>query len=101
MAKSRLCRVCRDFHDLERPWPEACVAHFGQPADAGFHVISDSIAPFRSMADGKMYDSKSQYRRELKARGCVELGSDQVKFTPTPLPPVRDALRQVWNQYRG
>lgn len=46
-------------------------------------VISDNHAPFRSMADGRMYDSKSAYRRELKARGFEELGND--------LPPHRDA----------
>lgn len=40
------------------------------------HIISDTHQPFRSMADGHIYDSKSQYRRTLKDKGFVELGSD-------------------------
>lgn len=39
-------------------------------------VIGDSHEPFKSMADGRVYDSKSRYRAELKARGMVELGND-------------------------
>jgi hypothetical protein len=39
-------------------------------------IISDTQAPFRSMADGKIYDSKSAYRAELKARGYREVGND-------------------------
>lgn len=43
-------------------------------------VISDTTQAFRSMADGQIYDSKSAYRRELKARGFREVGNDM----PTP-----------------
>lgn len=47
---------------------------------AGPHVISDytggGIDGIKSMADGKYYDSKSEYRKELKRRGLVELGND-------------------------
>ena len=39
-------------------------------------IISDTHEPFRSMADGKIYDSKSAYRATLKARGLVEVGND-------------------------
>jgi hypothetical protein len=46
----------------------------------GMHVISDYIAgpgdALKSMADGKMYDSKSTYRKSLKAQGLIELGND-------------------------
>ena len=37
------------------------------------HIIGDRHEPFVSMADGKTYDSKSAYRRELKARGYEEV----------------------------
>ena len=37
------------------------------------YIIGDSHQPFKSMADGKMYDSKSAYRAELKARGFEEV----------------------------
>lgn len=46
-------------------------------APSGPAVISDAAEPFRSHADGKTYDSKSAYRRELRARGYVELGNDR------------------------
>lgn len=69
--------------------------------DAGFYVQSDSIDAFRSMADGQMYDSKSQYRRDLKARGLIEVGNERVEQRRVELPPVRDALRQVYHQWRA
>ena len=46
------------------------------------HIISDSHEPFRSMADGRVYDSKSEYRRTLKDKGYVELGSDHDSHSP-------------------
>jgi hypothetical protein len=39
-------------------------------------LISDQHAPFVSMADGKTYDSKSAYRRTLKAKGLTEVGNE-------------------------
>jgi hypothetical protein len=102
LARSRFCRVCKDFHDLDEAWPSACVGHFGiKGDDAGFYVQSDTIDAFRSMADGRMYDSKSQYRRDLRSRGMVEIGNDRIEQTPTAPPPVRDALRQAYQQLRG
>lgn len=42
------------------------------------NLISDvADKPFKSMADGKVYDSKSSYRKELKARGFQEVGNDK------------------------
>lgn len=88
MARSRFCKVCKDFHDLEEAWPSACYGHFAtQSAGAGearFYVQSDTIEPFRSMADGKMYGSKSKYRADLKARGLIEVGNDPQIAAPKP-----------------
>jgi hypothetical protein len=39
-------------------------------------LIRDQTEPFKSMADGKTYDSKSAYRETLRAQGLVELGND-------------------------
>ena len=39
-------------------------------------LIRDYHEPFKSMADGKTYDSKSAYRRSLAAQGYAELGND-------------------------
>lgn len=46
------------------------------------HVIGDTSEPFKSMADGEMYTSKSAYRREVKARGYEEVGNDVGRMTP-------------------
>jgi len=102
MAHSRFCRECREFHDLAEPWPVECYGHFGVKGDdAGFYVQSDTVDPFRSMADGKTYDSKSRYRAELKARGMVEIGNDNITPRRTELPPVRDTLRQTMAQLQS
>jgi len=43
-------------------------------------IISDhmgnGVNGLKSMGDGKLYDSKSQYRKSLKEQGLVELGTD-------------------------
>lgn len=43
--------------------------------DARVHVISDTCE-VKSMADGRMYTSKSRYRADLRARNLVEVGND-------------------------
>lgn len=51
----------------------------------GIQVIPDTIDPFRSMADGRFYDSKSAYRRDLRARGYEEVGNERpalVRYEP-------------------
>lgn len=101
MARSRYCRVCKNWHDLTEAWPADCYGHFGTVAGAGPQIITDTIDPIRSMADGKMYDSKSAYRRELRARGCYEIGNDRIERQTVKAPPVRDTLRQVVQQLRG
>lgn len=102
MARSRFCRICKDFHDLASAWPEDCLDHFGPPSmGAAPYVQSDTIDAFRSMADGKVYDSKSRYRADIRARGLIEVGNERVERRPTPMPPVRDTLRQVYQQLKG
>jgi hypothetical protein len=98
MARSRLCRVCDGFHDLNTAWPAECAAHFGAVSAGAPYVISDSMDAVRSMADGQMYDSKSRYRAELRARGCYELGNDRVEPRSATPPPVRDTLRRTFQQ---
>jgi hypothetical protein len=101
MARSRFCRQCKNWHDLNEAWPVECLGHFGFVGDAAPNVISDNMDAIRSMADGKMYDSKSRYRRELRARGCYELGNDRIERRTVQAPPVRETLRQVVQQLRG
>lgn len=49
---------------------------FKAPPRKRLMIISDHHEPFKSMADGKMYDSKSAYRQECRARGMEEVGND-------------------------
>lgn len=51
--------------------PRAARSAFSAPS-----VRSDTTDAFRSMADGKLYDSKSNYRAELKRQGMREIGND-------------------------
>lgn len=84
MARSRFCRVCKEFHDLEQPWPEACAGHFGvQASDAPF-VRADGMDPVRSMVSGKLHDSKSAYYAEVRRAGCEIVGNDRNGYGPRP-----------------
>jgi len=40
------------------------------------YVIQDSMDPIKHPATGQMFDSKSAFRAENKARGLVEVGND-------------------------
>jgi hypothetical protein len=39
-------------------------------------VISDTMEPTRHMANGKMYDSKAEFRQATRDAGCIELGNE-------------------------
>lgn len=76
-----------------------CYGHFGVKGEnAGFYIQSDTTEAFRSMADGKMYDSKSRYRADLKARGLVEIGNENITQRRVELPPVKQTLREVYQR---
>lgn len=73
---------------------------YAEPLNAGPYIATDGMDPIRSMADGKMYDSKSAYRRELKARGCVELGNDrQERAEPKPVGNLHADIAQAMKQH--
>lgn len=63
-------------------------------------VISDTMDPTRHMADGKMYTSKSAFRRATKAAGCVEVGNEMSTVTKPrkPVPLDRRARREAIRQ---
>jgi hypothetical protein len=46
------------------------------------YVISDTMGAIRSQADGKMYDSKSRYYSDLRARGLECVGNDLEAMKP-------------------
>jgi hypothetical protein len=71
------------------------------------HVISDTMDAIRSMADGQMYDSKSVYRKGLKANGCFEVGNDPLASRPPDTDrlwnsePVEVSMRRAFDQLRS
>lgn len=50
-------------------------------------VVSDDLGlqGLRNHADGKLYDSKSQFRNATKRAGCVEIGNEPAKEWKAPL----------------
>lgn len=70
------------------------------------HVISDGMDPIRSMASGRMHDSKSAYRAELKALGCIEVGNDAAASRPADTSklwnnePVEVTLKRAIEEFR-
>ena len=83
--RSRYCKICEGWHDLDRPWPDNCLpernwtrADYACPA-----VITDSMPPVQSQLDGKMYDSKSALRRTYRQAGVIEVGNDPQRFKKT------------------
>lgn len=68
------------------------------------YVVSDAmggIHGLKSMADGRIYDSKRKYRAELRAHGCEEVGNEQRPDTLRPfsdrtyVEDVRDDVQQA------
>ncbi len=62
--------------------------------DPRFYVISDTMSLTRHMANNRMYDSKSEFRKATKAAGCVEIGNDPALTRPRkPIPLDRNKRR--------
>lgn len=78
--RSRLCRVCGEFHALEQRWPLECVAHFGTVSVEAPSIRPDGMDAVRSMADGKMYDGRSAYYASVRRAGCEIVGDDRSGF---------------------
>lgn len=47
------------------------------------YVQSDTMPPLLHMATGQVLDSKSEFRRQTKAAGCIEVGNEN----PQPRKP--------------
>lgn len=98
MARSRLCRSCGDFHDIEATWPLDCIGHFGAIPNDAPYVRSDGMDPIKSMVSGKMHDSKSAYYAEVRRAGCEIVGNDRGGYGAPPqhnLPSVGESLKRT------
>ncbi len=47
-------------------------------------IRTDGMSPIRSMADGRVYDSKSAYYASVRRAGCEIVGDDREGFGRTP-----------------
>ena len=98
----RLCKVCRKWHDLDKPWPAKCVRFTKSAAP---NVISDNLGThLRHMGTGQYLDSKSAFRAADKACGAVCVGNEATakprKFIepPRPGPDIKRAIEQLRNR---
>lgn len=66
-----------------------------------FQVMPD-IAPYRSMIDGTVINSRSRHREHLRDHGCVEIGNDsslRAKQKPLQSPPgLKDEIIRAVHQ---
>lgn len=73
--RSRWCKTCGGWHDLEQAWPH------DRQASSGIQIIKD-IDPYQAIATdvatGKRPNitSRSQHREFLRRNGYVEMGND-------------------------
>lgn len=90
----RKCHACGGHHWVS-DWPENHTWEGPSRSDLSAPmVIGDGQEPLKSMADGKVYESKSAMRRSYRADGnpqgveFVEVGNDPGRFKPKPKPKV-------------
>lgn len=55
----------------------------------------DTMAPVRSMLDGKFYDSKAALRATYKAHGVTEVGNDSSVKEPRRKAPKRTSRAEI------
>ena len=68
------------------------------------YVISDSMDPIKHMGTGRILDSKSQFRADTKASGCIEVGNDAaaLRERPKPVPMgVHEDVKRAISQLRS
>ena len=104
----RFCRVCRGWHDLDRPWPDNCrpernLARADLPTP---RLIRDGLEDVWNPVNGKIYDSKSAYYRAVREAGCEIAGNDSSvmhaheKTVQTKTPAdLKSDLKAAWEQH--
>ena len=65
----------------------------------------DTVSAFRSMADGKMYDSKAAYRASLKVHGMREIGNEipahiREATAPKAKPRAKGAIMEAYQKVK-
>lgn len=97
--RSRLCRACRDFHDLDGPWPQACSSHFKAYTGVSSIQIIKDISPYKAVAVDKrtgkvpVIKSRREHKEFLRSNGYVEVGNEPIRKTPDY--EVQDSRRDI------
>jgi hypothetical protein len=62
-------------------------------------MIMGDIAPYQSMIDGSMIQSRSRHREHLKDNGCIEVGNESMETKLSA--PSSEKRREVLAQQLG
>lgn len=62
-------------------------------------MVMGDIAPYQSMIDGSMIQSRSRHREHLKANGCIEVGNESMETKISA--PSSEKRREVLAQQLG
>lgn len=75
-----------------------------QDISAAPYVISDTMNPTKHMGTGRMIDSKSKFRADTRASGCVEIGNESIKprqHIPLDRGQRREAIKRTIYELRN
>lgn len=104
MKRFRICKLCGDLHDLSA-WPDN--HRDFPPARSNLsapYFISDQIDDLWHPTDGKIYDSKSEFRKTTRINGREEIGTDiqsDKRYTDTVTSAeVAEAMHMVEQGYK-
>lgn len=71
MAHLRFCDITREFVEIDE-WQRR-----RKKPSVSASIISDTMDAVAHPCTGKVYDSKSAFRRVTKEHGCEETGNDK------------------------
>lgn len=72
------------------------VTGFRPPPRKTPYIIRDGMDALLNHVNGKMYDSKSEFRRATKEAGCEEVGNDApAEWRPPPQPDAAADVAQA------
>lgn len=96
------CPDCGGMHDKYN-WP----GNHRRPDEslAAPQIVSDTMGAVQSQASGKIYDSKSELRKEYKQLGMVEVGNDPARLRQKPKhkpdrKDIKDSLQKATARFK-
>lgn len=91
----RRCRVCSEYHWTDA-WPGNHVEPEPERSDYPSPMVHrDQMNGLWHPHNGRIYDSKQEFRRVTKASGGEEVGNDYQTSAPKSAPVTRDDVGQA------